>query len=198
MNDTYSFDYSTLVDFFGEETIINRVSNLYRKMDAFISECDLEESVHISESLLRRAVIDYFADIFRLRTFHGIDRVNRHKIVAYTAFWLLRRQPIQLRENVADKEECAFVNENFVASFIAYACVTPSSSPEQMYNSRISLNEEAQKAFLRFLSDLRYHLRYRLVDARNLELMLSAYETGFSLGTSNPCKIAIDDEAPTS
>ena len=191
MSSTDSFNYETLVDFFGAKTIVNRTNILYQKMDAFIRDSGLGDNVYISEPLLRRAVIDYFTDIYRLRMFHDIAAVNRHKIVAYTVFWVLRRQPIQLRETAGDTEDFAFVNENFAATLIAYACVTPSSSPELMYESCIDLNEQSQKVYMRFLFDLKYHLRYRLVDARNLELMLSAYETGFILGESHPSKTPI-------
>lgn len=186
MSSTYSFSYKALVDFFGEETIVNRTGFLYQKMTSFIRDNHLEDAAYINEALLRRTVIDYFTDIYRLRTFHGIAAVNRHKIIAYTVFWLLRRQPIQLREGAPDTDEYVFANENFAAVLIAYSCITPSASPELMYDSRIDIDENHQKAYLRFLFDLKYHLRYRMVDARNLELMLSAYETGFVLGESNP------------
>ena len=49
--------------------------------------------------------MDYFADIQRLKDFHGIELANKNKIVAYEAHWILRRKPIQIvkeRSNDAD------------------------------------------------------------------------------------------------
>ncbi len=71
----------------------------------------------MSVSLLNQAVIDYFADIDRLKNFHKIDKINYLKVHAYSAYWLLRRKPIQIIQEDEDTE-LAFMNENFVASYL--------------------------------------------------------------------------------
>jgi len=178
-----NFDYPELVSYFGEEVIQNRYTYLYEKMSGFIANAGIEEDVYISEARLRNTVIDYFTDIYRLKVFHGIVSVNRYKILAFTVFWLLRRQPLQVKEGAPGTDEYTFVNEDFAVSFIGYACITPSTSPEIMYDSAIALDDDTDAILARFRDDVRYHLIYRGYDARNLELMLNAYETGFNLGS---------------
>lgn len=181
MSDT-EFSYTGLVRYFGEDVIQNRYIYLHEKMSFFIADYGLEQYVYISETRLRHVVLDYFTDIYRLKVFHGINAVNRYKIIAFTVFWLLRRRPLQVKEWASNRDECAFVNEDFAVSLIMLACITPANSSDVMYESRVELDAESEVALSHFRDDLRYHLIYREYDARNLELMLNAYETGYNLG----------------
>lgn len=79
------YDYSELIESFGENKIKNRYSTLYKYMDAFIKRNKYEDVVIIADSVLNQCIIDYFADIYRLKEFHKIEFINYVKIHAYTA-----------------------------------------------------------------------------------------------------------------
>lgn len=113
--------YENVIEAFGEDVVKARFGYVYRKMDDFIVASGYEGYVYISSARLRHVIVDYFCDMLRLKNFHGIDHANRYKIVAYMVYWLNRRQPIQLREGMGDKEEFVWVNEEFQALMLAYA-----------------------------------------------------------------------------
>ncbi len=55
-----------------------------------------QDSLVICEEILHQVVMDYFADVYRLKEFHKIENTNMAKILAYEAYWILRRKPIQM------------------------------------------------------------------------------------------------------
>lgn len=113
-----SYDYSELVDSFGQEKIEARYVTLYEYLESFIKRNKYDKNVVIANSVLNQAVVDYFTDIYRLKEFHKIEHINYIKIHAYTAYWLLRRKPLQIVVDNEEDIELAFVNEKFVASYL--------------------------------------------------------------------------------
>ena len=110
-----SYDYSDILSAFGKEKIEKRYEILQEYLSAFIKRHKYEDKVNIAESVLNQAVVDYFADIHRLKNFHHIEAINYLKIHAYTAYWILRRKPLQIIADDPKDVELAFVNERFVA-----------------------------------------------------------------------------------
>ena len=96
MTATTNSSYEELIVEFGEEKIEKRYKAIYEYLRSFIERNKYQEYVLISTDVLNQAVVDYFADILRLKQFHGIERINFLKIHAYSAYWILRRKPLQI------------------------------------------------------------------------------------------------------
>lgn len=110
-NKQKSYDYSELLESFGKQKVEQRYTTLYEYIEAFIERSNYMNQVNIADSVLNQAVIDYFEDIRRLKEFHLIETVNSLKIHAYTAYWILRRKPLQIIKDDVKDVELAFVNE---------------------------------------------------------------------------------------
>lgn len=164
-----SLGYDAIVNYFGLETIEDRYKYLYEKMQEYINERNLQESLLISEGLLQQVVMDYFTDVYRLKEFHKIENINMTKIVSYEVYWILRRKPIQIN-CTSGGSHMVFANEGFATTFIAHEYLVP--------EEKEPLSPEKEEAFLTYLKHIYYHLKYRCVDKQCLETMLYSFETG--------------------
>ena len=106
-------DYKYIISEFGEDVIKGRANWLKELMDAYIRQESLEDKVYISETIFTHVIIDYFADIERLKKFHNIKKTNVIKIYSYLVHWILRHKPIQIQEKITEEFEFTFVNEKF-------------------------------------------------------------------------------------
>lgn len=170
MTATTSSSYEILVSEFGEEKIEKRYATIYDYLVSFIERNHYQDNVIISTDVLNQAVVDYFADILRLKQFHGIERINFLKIHAYSAYWLLRRKPLQIIKDDENDANLAFVNEEFVASYLIRFLIGK--------NDTASIPEESRGDYIDFVQNLKYSLRYRAVNAQSLESVLCAYNGG--------------------
>ena len=161
-----SLSYDEIVAYFGKETIADRYKYLYDKMQDYIDEVKQKDVFFVNTAILQQALMDYFADIYRLKTFHKIEHVNIVKIVSYEVYWLLRRKPIQIREN----GDNVFPNESFLTIFAAHELMVPDETEP--------LSPQQEDIFLKFLSHFNYYLKYRNVDKQCLEAILFAFESG--------------------
>ncbi len=91
-----ALSYDFIVNYFGKDTISGRYKFLYDKMQEYIMAREQQDSLVICEEILHQVVMDYFADVYRLKEFHKIENTNMAKILAYEAYWILRRKPIQM------------------------------------------------------------------------------------------------------
>ena len=164
-----TLSYEAILNYFGETTVMNRYEYIYDKMKDYIHERNLESSLNINVNILQQAVMDYFADIYRLKEFHKIEHINKAKIAAYEVYWLCRRKPIQVNPG-EQNQKLIFANEGFLTTFIAYECLLP--------NEVEPLSEKQSEEFLRFLRQVNYHLKYRNYDKQCLELMIYSFHTG--------------------
>lgn len=178
---TKSYDYSDVLSDFGKEKIEQRYQILYEYLATFIKRYKYEGKVDIAASVLNQAVIDYFADIHRLKNFHHIEAVNYLKIHAYTAYWVLRRKPLQIIKDDPQDVELAFVNERFVASYILQYL--------RGENTDTIIIESERLTYFEFVKNLEYYLRYRTVTPQMLETMLEAYQAGVAFQKSTDFKI---------
>lgn len=165
-----SYDYSELVDAFGANKIEERYSTLYEYLETFIKRHEYSDKVVIADSVLNQVVVDYFADIYRLKEFHKIEHINFLKIHAYTAYWILRRKPLQIIEDDDEDVELAFVNEKFVASYLL----------QFLYDGHedVVILKDDRQDFIEFVKNLEYFLRYRVVTAQMLETMMESFKAG--------------------
>lgn len=151
-------DYNALVGEFGRETIEDRFKIISTEMQDFFKSIKGGEKLHIDDIILMHAILDYFSDVSRLKSFHKIKNINDIKIISCESFWLLRRKPIQVNsdETIVD-DKLAFANEKFVFSRIASYLANS--------NGKINLLEEAsRKAFYNFGDTFYYFLKYRNYD----------------------------------
>jgi len=174
MNDI-TFDYfkcDDTIKIFGEDKLKARWIALFEEMNLFIIQNNLTSVVDVDKFLLSTAILDYFNDIKRLKDFHNIVNTNSIKVTAYTAYWLLRRKPLQVCNSSAStiNKELITVNERFVLKYICnYLSVRERTS-------HILLREN--KGLKSFSGMLLYYLIYRVHDAHSLEMMLMAFFSG--------------------
>lgn len=164
--------YDAIVNYFGEETIADRYKYLYDKMQDYINTRGLKSSLIVCEDILHQAIMDYFADVYRLKEFHKIENINMTKIVAYEVYWILRRKPIQI-SGAEVNTKVVFANEGFATTFIAHECLVPQETQP--------LSKEKEEVFLKYLQHINYHLKYRCIDKQCLETILYSFEVGKSI-----------------
>lgn len=172
IENTYT-DYHDLIKNVGEEVIKSRINQISQEMLDFIKVNNLDNVAYIHEMALTHAVMDYFSDIQRLKDYQNIEHINDIKIKAYETFWLLKRKPIQLKEQLEDDSKL-YVNEKFLLQRL--------SSFMLQHNITIPLINERKIAFKNFLDTLYYYLKFRRCDAQSIELMLLAYKAGELIG----------------
>lgn len=165
-----NYDYEEIIEHFGREKIISRYEAIENLMESFILKYNYQDKVKIADSVLNQAIIDYFMDIHRLKNFHHIDKINYIKIHAYSAYWILRRKPIQIINDNEEDTELAFVNENFVATYLMQFL-------RGKYKGVI-IRKEDRSEYNDFIDNLHYVLRYRTITAQTLETILESYFAG--------------------
>lgn len=162
--------YQFIVDYFGEEKLNSRYNTIIKYLELFIEARELEGLVAISLPVVDNLVIDYFVDIYRIKDFQDIKFINDAKIYAYTAYWLLRRKPLQIVSDTADDNDFAFVNEQMVASYLFDFLF---SHPDNA-----SIVKTKENEFEEFEKNLLYSLMYRDVSPKSLEMMIYAFTAG--------------------
>jgi hypothetical protein len=161
-------DYRYILDNFGKDVIEGRTNWLKELMDAYIKQEGIGEFVYISETIFFHVILDYFADIDRLKEFHNIDRTNVIKIYSYLVYWILRRKPIQIIQNAS--EEYAFVNEQFCTELLrGFLFDNPANIP---------IRQESQESINDFINTMSYFFKYRDYSAKSIELTLIAFNAG--------------------
>jgi hypothetical protein len=148
--------------------IANRYIQILKMFHEFIEKQGLGDSVNINGRILKRTVVDYFIDIVRIKEFHNVNNTNNEKIYAYTAYWLLRRKPLQVLKPF---NGCEFVNELFITFFL----ISSSCETRNIDNEKKNKNPALED----FQSFLFYNLKYRSVTQQSLELMIEAFFCGY-------------------
>lgn len=168
IENTYT-NYDEMVAVFGQDVIESRIRQISQEMLDFLKTYDLERIAYINEMALTHAVMDYFSDIQRLKEYQNIKHVNGIKIKAYETFWLLKRKPIQLRDQISD-DRLLYVNEKFLLTRLASFMLD--------MDIYMPLVGEKSVAYKNFLDTLYYYLKFRKCDPQAIELMLLAFEAG--------------------
>jgi hypothetical protein len=149
------------------ESIVSRYLSVLRRLENFITVKQITQWVIIDHEMLKTAIYDYYVDIARVKDFQHIPRVNPEKIYGYMAYWLLKRKPIQVKEQFPGSR---FINELFVTAFL----ITSILAEKRLTGAQCTQNE----TFNKFQSLLFYHLKYRPVSQQSLELMIEAFFSG--------------------
>lgn len=167
MND----DYRELLCKVGEHKFKQRLEDLITTINDFLREAGFPESVECNERILYHVLLDYYADIERLKDFHGIDYTKSDKINAYLIYWIVKRKPIQFAE-YSDKEKDIFVNERFACYLLVNECLL---LPK---NANTKLSKDNLKKFDNYIEYLLYYFKYRTVSAQVIELLIESFKIG--------------------
>lgn len=164
-------DYRYLLDAFPGNVIPDRYASLLKQIEVILDSMGLtNEDVMINTELLDFVVLDYFADIHRLKRFHGIELANVQKIYAYTFFWFLRKKPLQQKKALS--ENLLFLNEK-----VAMCMLIPKLFVE-LGLSYPDKPDEAKRMMKGFRELLYYNIKYRTFTQQSLELMIQAFMAG--------------------
>ncbi|MGB0683871.1 MAG: hypothetical protein ACPGOV_14255 [Magnetovibrionaceae bacterium] len=115
----------------------------------------VRSATYLSKAKLLMAVMSYYIDIDRLKDFHmgESDRlVNRYKVAAYTAKWLVKLSPIQLDED--RDRQCLHHHITLVMNAAFALCVL-------CHFANINPNTVGHTV----AKELMYNLHYRLLEA---------------------------------
>lgn len=169
--------YEYLIEKFGADELNERFQLIYGGAGEYIKRLELSEYLSVSEFLVDELVLDYYADIERLKNFHHIERAEPKKVAAYTGYWLQKRKPIQIVKN-PDSEtlrkypQMNWVNENFAIS-ILFSMAFDISQPQ--FDAHRG-QEKVLLKFNEFQRSLRYYFTFRHINPQMLELMLRAVD----------------------
>ena len=175
--------YIDIINKFTEKRIEERYSYLLSEIGLFLSEVygvNYNEKFKINTYSLMHALLDYFSDIDRLKSFHKINRVNEYKILAYEIYWILKRHPIQILED--ENEDYVFVNEKFA---LTYAIAFISQKQQTEFEKQ---NEKYKKDIVcSFINSFYYYLKFRVHTPHDLEMIFLAFQAGalLSQGQAN-------------
>lgn len=163
--------YDYLLEEFEEQKIKGRFCCLYDYLCDFIEKNELGDKVYVSVELLEQVLVDYFVDIYRLKKFHHIKKVNDNKIHAYTAYWLANEKVLQIIPTACDDKRLTAVNEWMAASYLVSYLLDENGKS-------LVVNMENLKAITEFKENLQYSLRYRQYTPYMLETVLIAFRAG--------------------
>ena len=163
-------DYKEIIEHYGDKIEI-RSAAVAVQFDAFVKSIGIKpETVSLPMDLLFEVLLNYFADIHRIKEFHEIEKINNVKISAYLAYWIIRVKPIQVVSFKSEEEETyKLINEYFAANvLIAFLF----DRTLQIFNP-----EELLAKWNKFYRQLIYTFHYRPLDAQSLELAIVALLT---------------------
>lgn len=143
-----------------------RYEAILTDINHFIEKRGIQNEVKVNETILGFALVDYFEDVMRLKSFHKVKKINAVKVVAYTSYWLLKRKPIQINEQ---KKELIYINEQFVLMYII----------DFLGNDKEKgLFDYDKKGLTSFEETLFYNLKFRNLTATTLEMIILSFLAG--------------------
>ena len=165
-------NYSGIIDVIGVDRIEERVCAVHDVYADFLSSLKFEDEkdITMNDRILLHTILDYFTDIVRLKEFHGIDRINQDKIIAYECSWFVKRKPIQVLR--CDIEEIVYINEKFVLSILVN------------HMTQNGKGDFSSKTIIEgFCDTLLYYLKFRDCNPKILEMIILSFKAGNSMQT---------------
>ncbi len=164
-NDTQEFeiDYDVILRHYSIEEVKERFGIWYSDAKRFIDKKGLSDRATINTRRLGYAVCDYFVDIIRMKEFHGIEHANLNKVYAYSCYWFVRRQPIQLIGDVENED--LYINELFAVNNLV-AKLRKHSSNVDIINKQSML--DLGRLWL-------YNFKFRIFTAQSLETAICSF-----------------------
>lgn len=161
--------YDDIIQKVTPEKFRQRLEELIDTADAFIREARYESYVYCNERIMLEVLLDYYADIFRLKEFHSIEKVRTEKIFAYTIAWIIRRKPLQFK-GYTDEEKDIYVNERFAAYLMLNECLLCGEKKFVSGESKLKLEE--------YIKMLLYYFKYRECNPQAIELAIESFKIG--------------------
>lgn len=159
----YDIDYEMILKYYSIDDVKERFGIWYSEAKKFIDKKGLSDCVVINSRRLGHAVCDYFVDVIRMKEFHGIEHANLNKVYAYSSYWFLRRQPMQLLEDVDDTN--LYINELFIVNNLI--------AKLRRHASNIDIINK--QSLLEMGSLWLYNFKYRLFNAQTLEVAICSF-----------------------
>lgn len=176
-------NYKELIHEVGEKEFDTRFAEMQKQIEEFltasnyISQTEEENHAECNNRILYHVLLDYYSDIRRLKDFHGISHTKTDKNIAYLAYWILRRKPIQI-DNLVDKDKDIFINERFVCYMVIYECL----QQKQKTSGSLKLDKESAEKYERYIDLLLYFVKYREYSAQMIELLIETFKMGIVFG----------------
>lgn len=162
-------DYNYILKRVGEQKFRERLDEMIDSANQYIKEAGYVKHAACNERIMLNVLLDYFADIFRLKDFHGIENTRTEKIFAYTAAWIVKRKPIQFIDET-DEEKDIFVNERFAVFLLLNECL--------LCGEKKFVSEENKDKLDEYIDLVLYYLKYRECNPQVLELMVESFKMG--------------------
>ena len=162
-------DYTEIIKEVGEDNFQSRLNEMQKSVDCFLSHAKYPDWVKCNNRILYHVLLDYYADITRLKEFHSIKHTKTDKVVAYLIFWFLRRKPIQLNQDSKDERDI-FVNERFACNFLLAECL--------LENQNVQLTPDLADKLDKYIDLILYYFKYRQYNPQVIELMIESFKMG--------------------
>ncbi len=161
--------YAEMVKEIGISKFEERFEELKKTADEFIKQAGYQNHVQCNERILMTVLLDYWADIFRLKDFHVIEKARTEKIFAYLIAWIIRRKPLQFI-HYTDLEKDIFVNERFALFLLLNECL--------LCGERKFVRREDMKKLDDYMEMVLYYFKYRECNPQVVELMIESFKMG--------------------
>jgi hypothetical protein len=106
-------------------------------------------------------ILNYYADVQRLKEFHAIKRINVVKINSYLVYWFLRVSPVQLKTSGNDG---LFINIKIAVTKLI----------SRFFHNNINDVQLLE----RYAEEIYYYLKHRLYTPQLIELMINSFFVG--------------------
>lgn len=176
-----SESYESVIEEFGRDTITGRLDILLSFINLFIKSYEKRDlpkqiTITVDEHALQNAILSYFTDVSRLKSFHNIVFTNLSKVYGYMGFWILRYHPIiVIKDDAREISDLTplnldYLNEKFVVSMILNGILSDLDiTPKDVADNT---------PLLEFKDLLLYTLKYREYSPKSLELMITGFLAG--------------------
>lgn len=161
-------NYQAMLQDIGVEKFTERFQELYETMSRFLAESGYSEHVQCNERILLAVLLDYWADIYRLKDFHLIEKARTEKIFSYLIAWIVRRKPLQF-VHYTETEKDIYVNERFATFLLLNECL--------LCGEKIIENRNIEK-LNDYIELIMYYFKYRECNPQVLELLIRSFEMG--------------------
>lgn len=169
MNSYNESTYIEMVEAMGEERLHEKFLEIRASINHFIEEAGYIGNCECDDRILMNLLMDYFADIYRNKQFHGVEWVRTEKSFAFLIYWILRRKPIQFIR-YSDDERDIYVNERFAAFLMLNECM--------MCGENKIVGAEGKQKLDEYINLLFYYFKYRDCTPQALELAIVSFKMG--------------------
>jgi hypothetical protein len=159
---------------------------LLRQYVAFLKICGYNPQFYRMDYTILKAVVKrYLMDVERLHNFHGMPRIDCHKIAGYLTYWLCRLKPIVVDKPQAYYGETHpvkhlrhpfFINEMFAVT-VGVGCIN-ATRKDLVSGGGVAMSKE-------FFNSLTYGLKYRYLNGDTLSMMYYMIDAGADVRANN-------------